>query len=222
MFHYNEFFLIILTFKGSINCKSFQTQSCCVRTPVRDSTYGIKRPLGKPRLYDLRKPLHMGMQEGLLGLNPRSKKQPLNRVFYAPSISTVDRIHNLDEFYSIRPRTLLKRGFDWKAHPSPTVTVKHIIAVEKKTLQKQVKMTGLQYIYSYSSRYKCTQVIFMLRCNEFCSRLEWGSTKSILHFGMPFHQQNIFMKSHGFGFIIFDFSLPISGKLGGLIKLTTE
>ena len=57
----------------------------------------------------------------------------------------------------------------------------------------------------------------MLRCNEFCSRLEWGSTKSFLHFGMPFHQQNIFMKSHGFGFIIFDFGLPIAGKLGGLI-----
>ena len=71
-----KIFLIILTFKGSINCKSFQTQSCCVRTPVRDSTYGIKRPLGKPWLYDLREPLHMGMQEGPLGLNPRSKKQP--------------------------------------------------------------------------------------------------------------------------------------------------
>ena len=66
----------------------------------------------------------------------------------------MDRIHNLDDFYSIRPRTLLKRGFDRKAHPSPTVTVKHIIVVEKKTLQKKVKLTGLQYIYSYSSWYK--------------------------------------------------------------------
>ena len=130
----------------------------------------------------------------------------------------MDCIHNLDNFYSIRPRTLLKRGFDRKAHPSPTVTVKHIIVVEKKPYKKKWNWLGYNTSILILHGIKCTQVIFMLRCNEFCSRLEWGSTKSILHFGMPFHQQNIFMKSHGFGFIIFDFGLPIAGKLGGLIN----